>query len=882
MKLFYAVAAVALAKQASAYRVVFSNDEKYCLMVVKNDGSTDWGVDGNGNIGAIPSGSTVASDNTDDSPTVAQNGVNDPTGEILSTAQTGFDILVNTGWASGPGATPPDYTNDLAVTIYEAGGASALSSLAGLPTPSGTLSWCESYSTMAPDHYCKADGAFQPYQEVTLSTGTLQACCDSNHGGTLSMENECVKVSTGVVNRGDAEWYVDYSSNKCVRNCDADNLFDPASNTNVYTDADYSYECGGLTTWGDTWTAIADCCKNRLPSLQPDYCAYRSEGGSASPPSPLEYAGTLKWYGDASNSLCKKDCPSGADPTCGGTVTDASTTLYDSESDCCSGSLPWLPSTGCETRSAAGEGVATNIFWAAPEGCRTDCTTGANCATAPTSAVLYATADECCKNANAWVDLDYCSSRAVSTFDESSSSSTGSNNWFVDYEDGVCRQDCYPLGGTSPCEWADNGSLRFYDSSTACCKAALASNNEAACVAASDSGSTISTVQTRKWYVSTSGDQPCALDCNTSSSTGDEACGGTVSKTGVRLYESVAECCSTAYGWLNKDLCAAMSGNDGAYTDLWYVDYGANACKKDCAVGSDPACDGRPDDITTPMYTSAAACCSAKLSWIDKDTCETSSTTGVDPTDSDSPGTGEWRKNSAWSSCVLDCTAGDTIETDDPIITVQPITGTVFSDNSVAGTTVYPDQCDGVISDSSAVFYDASVSNCCKSINWVQEETCVSISTGVVSQMFFADPSDRTKCVAHQVPGTAAGTGVTVACAGTGDVVSAPADATGVTCQKDITPDTKLYSTLEKCCEANVNWDSESCVHESRGTEAPGSLKYYVDWTLSQCVQDCTVVGSGSSCKELAKKWDVLYNDANSCCERLSWLSRSKCVYIQT
>lgn len=198
MKLFYAVAAVALAKQASAYRVVFSNDEKYCLMVVKNDGSTDWEVDGSGNIDDLPTSSTVIYD-PDDSPTVAQNGVNDPTGAILSAAQADFATLVNTGWASGPGANPPVYTNNLGVTIYEAGGASALSSLAGLPTPSGTLSWCESYSTMAPDHYCKADGAFQPYQEGTLSTGTLQACCDSNHGGTLSMENECVKVSTGVV-----------------------------------------------------------------------------------------------------------------------------------------------------------------------------------------------------------------------------------------------------------------------------------------------------------------------------------------------------------------------------------------------------------------------------------------------------------------------------------------------------------------------------------------------------------------------------------------------------------------------------------------------------------------------------------------------------------
>ncbi len=76
-------------------------------------------------------------------------------------------------------------------------------------------------------------------------------------------------------------------------------------------------------------------------------------------------------------------------------------------------------------------------------------------------------------------------------------------------------------------------------------------------------------------------------------------------------------------------------------------------CKKDCTDGTDPACDGRPDDTTTPMFATADLCCAAKLNWIDKDTCVTSSNTGVDPTDSDSPGKGEWRKNSSWSACVL-------------------------------------------------------------------------------------------------------------------------------------------------------------------------------------------------------------------------------------
>jgi hypothetical protein len=56
-------------------------------------------------------------------------------------------------------------------------------------------------------------------------------------------------------------------------------------------------------------------------------------------------------------------------------------------------------------------------------------------------------------------------------------------------------------------------------------------------------------------------------------------------------------------------------------------------------------------------------------------------------------------------------------------------------------------------------------------------------------------------------------------------------------------------------------------------------LKWYVDWSLSQCVQDCTTEATGSSCGGIAKAWDVLYSDSSSCCSRLSWLSRSKCIY---
>ncbi len=80
----------------------------------------------------------------------------------------------------------------------------------------------------------------------------------------------------------------------------------------------------------------------------------------------------------------------------------------------------------------------------------------------------------------------------------------------------------------------------------------------------------------------------------------------------------------------------------------------SSACKKDCAVDSSHLeCGGRPDDISTPMYDSADTCCTSKLNWVDKDTCVAASESGTDPTDADSPGTGQWRKDSSWNKCVL-------------------------------------------------------------------------------------------------------------------------------------------------------------------------------------------------------------------------------------
>jgi hypothetical protein len=398
---------------------------------------------------------------------------------------------------------------------------------------------------------------------------------------------------------GDAKWYAKYDDKKCVRNCDTANLYVPDTTTlyTVPTTTVLGYECGGFTTWSGQTTypnndaGLGACCSSAFGSLQSNYCKFQSTVGSSSgaspypgsswdPAAPTTIPGGLpiKWYADTSNSICKQDCivgrPDPADLQCGGVVTAASTTLYATATACCL-SMPWV--TGCADKSEAGLGNPTDLFWASQDGCREDCaaSTGSNCVAAPSTAKLYPDATTCCKNANSWLNLKYCVSRANLNFDESLATSAGTNEWYVSYEDGVCRQDCFDSAANNGCEFAQSGGLIFFSSAEACCKGTLASNDLEACIAGSEQGESITTVPTDRWYVSSGGsggDQPCAQDC----ATVPAACGGIVAKTGVRLYDTATDCCKQAYSWMDQSLCQKLSENADQPTNMWYVDYGAN------------------------------------------------------------------------------------------------------------------------------------------------------------------------------------------------------------------------------------------------------------------------------------------------------------------
>jgi len=386
---------------------------------------------------------------------------------------------------------------------------------------------------------------------------------------------------------GDVKFYANYAGEKCVRNCDTDNLFNPAS-TNALskysspTLADLNAQCGGIaSSTTSTYTTAADCCKNSLSSLSSGYCEHVSNGSTAA-----SYAGSEKWYVDSANQICVQDCVVGTSgKQCGGTIKLASPTLYADAATCCKNTLPWV--SACTERSTAGKGNPTNLYWDSPNGCRKDCavtSTNVNCAPAPSTATLYADATTCCKSANSWINLNWCVSRADPTFSYTASTSPstgawGTGLWYVNYVDGVCRRDCFKnpsVTANAGCDFSLTGSTPYYTSAADCCKTALAWTDKTACETGSTSGQTITTVATSQWYVSYNSDRPCKKDCAVSGS--DVQCGGIVAKTGVRMYASETECCKNAYSWMNQDLCEKESLNADTPTYKWYVNYGSN-CK---------------------------------------------------------------------------------------------------------------------------------------------------------------------------------------------------------------------------------------------------------------------------------------------------------------
>jgi hypothetical protein len=140
------------------------------------------------------------------------------------------------------------------------------------------------------------------------------------------------------------------------------------------------------------------------------------------------------------------------------------------------------------------------------------------------------------------------------------------------------------------------------------------------------------------------------MDCVVAS--GSPSCGGVLSNTaGVTLYDDEDACCAAKFGWQDTSVCAARA--TGGYSGKFYVSYQDNACLKDCAVATaNPECGGNPSDLSTQMFSTGAACCAAKLGWLNQATCASLSETGAAAAVS---GSEKWYVDWSISKCVKDC-----------------------------------------------------------------------------------------------------------------------------------------------------------------------------------------------------------------------------------
>jgi len=73
-----------------------------------------------------------------------------------------------------------------------------------------------------------------------------------------------------------------------------------------------------------------------------------------------------------------------------------------------------------------------------------------------------------------------------------------------------------------------------------------------------------------------------------------------------------------------------------------------------------------------------------------------------------------------------------------------------------------------------------------------------------------------------------------------------------------------LYESQETCCSSHFNWDYNKCM----GIVPPPSYLWWINWSLSKCVQDCEANDeNGESCGGGPPgNWISLHSSAEACC----------------
>lgn len=150
--------------------------------------------------------------------------------------------------------------------------------------------------------------------------------------------------------------------------------------------------------------------------------------------------------------------------------------------------------------------------------------------------------------------------------------------WFVDYLAEVCKNHCDPAAGTpSPSPSLDP-------------------------LAATPTMDPLVATPTMDPLVATPTMDPLSpLAC------------AEVSDSTTKLYTTPEECCSEKLGYIDTDLCVAISTD--THSEKYFVSYAELVCKQDCEGDAKP-CAGYPSDTSTKMFDSVEDCCGQKLQWV--------------------------------------------------------------------------------------------------------------------------------------------------------------------------------------------------------------------------------------------------------------------------
>ena len=344
------------------------------------------------------------------------------------------------------------------------------------------------------------------------------------------------------------------------------------------------------------------------------------------------------------------------------------------------------------------------------------------------------------------------------------------------------------------------------------------------------------------------------------------------------MHPSASACCSADLSFMNEELCVSLS--TGVYTNKFYADQTNSVCRQDCDVGNGLPCGGSPTDVSLSFYTSLELCCGTKIPW--EPTCVDKSR-GTEP-----QGTGKYYVNWSFGKCAKDCpedpaigcggvasswdikydtqeACGATLswvpETDRFYGVAATTTTTTEATASTTTTTTatptgwYLDGEKCSFGQSTETLY-ASASDCCMNqLSFMDEELCVSLSTGVHTNKFYAD---QTNSVCRQDCDVGNG----LPCGGSPTDVSL-----------------SFYTSLELCCGTKIPWEP-TCVDKSRGTEPQGTGKYYVNWSFGKCALDCPediTVGCGG----VAQSWDIKYDTQEACGAAISWKPEAERFYGQ-